>query len=625
MSPLERYIPEKYAKLKQAEAAGLAIPKSLLLEFEKGALANRGLVSRFVQSLPERRFIVRSAHWHEDGGEFSLAGHFWSSGPVMSGQVFATIQQAQDENAVVLKSLSLTVLPEESSRPPSLVLQAYIEHHVGGVVFSPWSHFPDYAYVEYSTTGVKQVVEGASTAKAVLSLARDYPDLINLPKEHAQLRQQLVKLCCELRQVYDFPVDCEWAYEYEKKRVIVLQVRPQTHRVGPILPYATSDTNKLNTQIGVGENWQFTGLSESLGRLSPLSFSLMRQLYIDATALFRTLGCRAKDVDFMRLAPDGSVLIDPIREAQFYSLTLFGGFKRGIQQAKLVAKASAVLKQYDSTAAFSYTALQQLFACWMGTNLLGAGAGRGGSKLVEFKAPVHAYELSWPAKLKPPSVKPAVTSLKSFEHLNAWARALFLFELNKLKLALKQAIPSVQRSASGYSLNDEAYVYFSAWGDLQSSRLTLDSANLVNTDQINLTEHYNHQLAKRYQHELAPLALYDYALASMADGGDVLALSSTKLTGGMLQIIHSPASSIVAIEAGSILVAPYFDSRWIGQIKLIKGIVVGRGSRLSHAAIVAREYEIPYYIVPALSLEKLSQGRHTILDCNTVSDLFTWR
>lgn len=626
MAQATNQIPEKYAKLKQAEAAGLVVPKSLLLNCSEAPSAIQSAIDDFILDQLDNRFIVRSAHLSEDGGDFSLAGHFWSSGPVAAEQLFATIQQAQQENASVLESLALAEssvgLLTDARISPKLILQEYIEHEIGGVLFSPWSFFPDYVYIEYSETGVKQVVEGDASVSLVLCLDGDYPDPLPLPEAHGLLRQQLVELCCQLRQIYDFPVDCEWAYEWQKQRVVVLQIRPQTHSVGPIL---SSDDSHSQSAFGTSSNWQFTALSESLGRLSPLSFSLLQQLYTDTIPLFKQLGCKAKLVDFIKLAPDGTVLVDPERETQFYSMTFFGGFQRGMQQAKIATEVSVKLRRYATSAPFSYEILQQLFADWMSANLLGAGAGRSGSEVVTFIEPKHAYEVSWPAVFESPTMA-GNPNPESFEVLNAWGRALFLFELNKLKLILK---PSAQESNDGMEASGDCrkdtkkrYLHFSTWQALHANGLT--TASTESTKDYKRPNIDAYESAKDHQHKLAQLALYDYAMSSSSRGG-IQTLSSTRSVEGLLQIIMNPAGVTDPMQADCILIAPYFDNRWISKLKSMKGIVVSKGSRLSHSAIVAREHGVPYYVVPELSLKALDQGQHVVLDPDTVARLFTER
>ena len=601
-------IPEKYAKLKQAEAAGLLTPKSLLLAFEASVLVDETAIDDFVNSHADSRFIVRSAHLQEDASDLSLAGHFWSSGPVVASELHETIQRAQKENALVLNSLASSEAFAHPSSPhpagPKLILQAYIEHSIGGVLFSPWSFFPDYAYVEYSESGVKEVVGGQDSINAVLCLDDEYSDPLPMPLEQSSLKQQLVSVCLQLRQLYDFPVDCEWAYESQKQQVIVLQVRPQTHSVGPILLESRLDPRSS----AIPRNWQFTALSESLGRLSPLSYSLLKQLYTKSIPMFKALGCKAENVDFMTLAPDGTVLVEPELEAGFYSMTLFGGFKRGIQKSKLASEAESALRQYDCSAKFDYETLQQLFEYWMATNLLSAGAGRNNTETATTLESSHAYELSWPVSLEPPTAPKHDANSDRFVALNSWGRALFLFELNKLKQQLRQSHLAEQRQQQ--SSNNEKttqrrpdYRFFADWQTLTKNGMAASKV----------------ELTKAYQHKLAPLALYDFALSNDADSADVQVLSSRQSVEGPLHIIKRPAGKKQPIPEGCILVAPYFDNHWVSQIKSLKGIVVNKGSRLSHSAIVAREYDVPYYVVPELGLEQWGQGQRFALDPTTAN------
>jgi phosphohistidine swiveling domain-containing protein len=590
--PVNR-VPAKYATLKQAERAGLTVPRSLLLDGEQ----SEADIAQFLDGSTDSRFIVRSAVESEDSSEHSLAGHFWSSDAVARELVAETITQAQQANQAVLDSL-------QSASHPQLILQEYIEHTVGGVLFSPWSFFTDYAYIEYSDAGVKRVVEGGESHSAVLCVDAQYADPLPLLDALSHLKSELVSLCNQLRGIYDFPVDCEWAYNSQTHGVVVLQVRPQTHFVGPVLPCSKADAHSLNDWSGHGidhaitsadlsEAWQFTALSESLGRLSPLSFSLLKQLYTDSIPTLHLLGCKAKSVDFMRYAPDGTVLVDPRREQSFYKLSLFGGFQRGMHQAKIQQEAQLAINEYDHSAAFSYDTLLQLFRYWIAANICSAGAGRERLDGRFASDSPHGYELAWEADLA--IEKPA--KLSSWNELNRWGRALFLFELNKLKRELGQATQQANdktdpHNPSQQSSKVENYKLFCTWSEYQAG---------------------DYQSGKSRQHQQAPYALYDFAFLSADESGDIQSLASGKTAEGPVYIIENP-SVVNDIPADCILITPYFDNRWVGLIRYCKGIVVTRGSRLSHSAIVAREYDVPYYVMPQLSLDTLQNGQQMVLD-----------
>ena len=110
--------PAKYALLKQAESLGLSVPKSLLIDTQN---LSEYEIETFLNAFDDARFIVRSANIDEDGSEYSLAGHFWSSEAVTQSEVFNTIALATQENNKVLASLGLNTAPQ-------LILQEYIEH-----------------------------------------------------------------------------------------------------------------------------------------------------------------------------------------------------------------------------------------------------------------------------------------------------------------------------------------------------------------------------------------------------------------------------------------------------------------------------------------------------------------
>ncbi|PWQ96824.1 PEP-utilizing enzyme [Leucothrix arctica] len=563
--------PSKYSTLKQAQEAGLNVPKSILLN---AADLIENDIERFLSDSSSQLFIVRSANLAEDGSDFSLAGHFWSSEAVSKSDVNSTIQLAAVENGKILASLSL-------EHAPLLILQEYIEHTVGGVLFSPWGFYPDYAYVEYSESGVKSVVEGEDSHPAVLCIDEKQNDPLALPETLSHLKPLLSALCQQLRQLFPFPIDCEWAYDESQQCIVVLQVRPQTHLIGPVLPYSKLQQSKPAGNSSALDNgqWEFTALSESLGRLSPLSFSLLEQLYADATTTLQLLGCKAESVNFMHYAPDGSVLVDAKLEQQFFRMTLFGGFKRGLQQTQLLTEALQVMSEYQTDNTFSYDTLQALFKYWLAANVLSNGAGR--HQVSKDHAAIHAYELSWPTSL----LEPITPDDRSWASINSWGRNLFLFELNKLKHDL------------AHDSKTHPYQTFLTWSEFTKQE---------------------HALGEQRQHTQALGAFYDHALISDNDTNETHALSTTKPVQGQLLIITNPAQFTGNIAESCILVAPYFDNRWVSKIESLQGIIVNRGSRLSHSAIVAREHGIPYYVMSGLDLHTLSTGQQITLDAGKI-------
>jgi len=402
MKPLS----SKYSNLIKAENAGLIIPKTLLLtdypdsssrhpqgSYQESCLASENdegayKITTFLQQCDkDTRFIVRSIQSSEDSSTQSFAGHFWSSDALSADEVLDAIIQAQQENQQRLALLNL-------NEAPQLMLQEFIEHSIGGVLFTPWSFFSNTCMIEYSTHSVQAVVSG-DASPAVLSLDDDISDPLALPDKLAFLNQPLQQLTQQLRDLFDFPIDAEWVYSDKKQAVVLLQVRPQTGLVGALFNASPAMMQQLNLTKG---NWQYSALSESLGKLSPLSFSLLVQLYNDARPALQSIGYRAKQVNFMQRLPDGSIMLDRQYEKEFYAQTLFGGFLHGFKTPQWQQKISQLFTTIQLDNDFSYTKLSLYFQYWLVANVLSKGQGRD----AVFSA--HAYELSWRQLLPQPII-----------------------------------------------------------------------------------------------------------------------------------------------------------------------------------------------------------------------------
>ena len=84
---------------------------------------------------------------------------------------------------------------------------------------------------------------------------------------------------------------------------------------------------------------------------------------------------------------------------------------------------------------------------------------------------------------------------------------------------------------------------------------------------------------------------------------------------GKVRIIRNPANA--KLEQGEILVAEYTDPGWIMLFPAASGILVERGSLLSHSAIVSRELGIPAVVGITGLLNSLNDGDEVELDGTT--------
>ena len=97
--------------------------------------------------------------------------------------------------------------------------------------------------------------------------------------------------------------------------------------------------------------------------------------------------------------------------------------------------------------------------------------------------------------------------------------------------------------------------------------------------------------------------------------GDVLkgVSGSTGSAVGRVSVIHSP-EEFYKMNKGDVLVCPFTDPEWTPLFKLASAVVADTGSALSHAAIVAREYNIPAVLGVGFATAKLKDGDRVQVD-----------
>jgi pyruvate,water dikinase len=81
---------------------------------------------------------------------------------------------------------------------------------------------------------------------------------------------------------------------------------------------------------------------------------------------------------------------------------------------------------------------------------------------------------------------------------------------------------------------------------------------------------------------------------------------------GRARVVHNPLAADLA--AGDIVIAEHTDPSWIMILPLAGGLVVERGSLLSHAAIVARELGIPAVVGLGGATQWVQDGEHIEVD-----------
>jgi pyruvate,water dikinase len=89
--------------------------------------------------------------------------------------------------------------------------------------------------------------------------------------------------------------------------------------------------------------------------------------------------------------------------------------------------------------------------------------------------------------------------------------------------------------------------------------------------------------------------------------------ASAGIVEGKVKILHS-ISQRGNIENNSILVVPYTDAGWCSVLPQAKGLIAEVGGKLSHGAIIAREYNIPAVMDINLATQILKDGQWVRID-----------
>lgn len=84
------------------------------------------------------------------------------------------------------------------------------------------------------------------------------------------------------------------------------------------------------------------------------------------------------------------------------------------------------------------------------------------------------------------------------------------------------------------------------------------------------------------------------------------------------RIVRS-AKDFPAVEPGEIIVCPYTDPAWTALFAIASGVITETGGALSHAAIIAREYNIPAVLGVSEITKRICTGDHVTLDGNTAT------
>lgn len=524
-------LPTKYTSLQTLAAAGVHTPPTLLLEAKNLALAELESFMR-QHSGP---YIVRSAVGAEDGANQSLAGHFYSSEAVEAGGLEAEIKRAAAENIARAESLPIEA-------PIFLMVQPFYAAEMGGVAFTRWKYFPDCFVLEVAASP-QAAVTGLDTHTVVVN-SQGQAHYGSLNQKEAVVIKQLISVLKPLTQNYG-AVDIEWLFT-EVTGVVILQMRPIT--VAPnwldMLP-----SHKIAAALPE-KGWEQNELSENVGPLSPLSFSLLQALYAGATTALQPLGLKAENIDWLHRANNGQLFCHEEGYKKFFAFKHWWSPARLAYQQRWQWEALNTFLESKPPSGFDAAYLQTVFNWWLVSNVQlvaqrqtadPAVSGIGDYELGHLKSRLPESVMAQPSTWNQASL---ALKQRFFQHLenlkqqvSKHPKALWLsweVYLNAPNTRVNEVVIAADRQAS-----------FWAW---PASRQAGEEGGRYLTDQR-----------------------------------EISGTAWNPLT-------HSSP------PPDAVYVGPYFDNQYVSFIPQLRGIIVGSGSALSHSAIVAREHQVPYLV-----------------------------
>lgn len=273
----------------------IAIPANLSAELYINPSRRADLVKDIVSQLKVSRYAVRSSALIEDTANQSLAGQFLTNTNVTAAELSDSIQSVLEHANTYLHG---------QLDQFSLLIQEYIEPDVFGVTFTRNPTGGREMVMEYGPYRGDQVVGGAVQPQRLALYWNESPTVL----------PELVQLCKDLEQKFNFPQDIEWCIK--DKKCYVLQTRPIT----TITPEQYKQIQWLEQQLPTDGRYYFakTELSEIAPRPTPITLDLLQRIYAPAgpvARLYRSYQVRYTDTNPLRIIGN-ELLIDKERELQ---------------------------------------------------------------------------------------------------------------------------------------------------------------------------------------------------------------------------------------------------------------------------------------------------------------------
>ena len=548
---MQMQISNKFRNLKIAEDNDINIPETLYIPEEEILAENYTTIMAFLKNFKnDVSFIVRSASSVEDEIEETYAGLFFSSSEINACDVTKMVQEVYKKNDDIK-------IKHKINCQINLILQRFIQCEFGGVIFTPWKYFYNHFLLEVSNKGPSQVVSGEDSQTFLLSKEMDN-DILPLNGELKKLSSAIKTNVMNLNRIFDFPIDIEWGYS--RKKIYIFQIRPVTSMPNAILNANTEcvDQTLSNLDLTSKGHWSYTSLSESLGVISPLTFSLFKELFKNAKFYYNKIGYLALKPDFLAHLANGSVVVNTEKEKEFFqSTSFFSSFWRTFHAERIFLETINFFRNINHDNEFSFKRLSEIFGYWQIANIYFSIFKVQDTIIPLFKQ--NEYELSYLVGKK---IQISDWEIKNWADARNLGKQLFLLELEKIK----------------HEVFKDPILAFTEWNDFISKRVDKERA-ILNYNNLVKESIYN-----------IPLTVGDLTQ------GNMVCIAGKNEKTGFVFSVENPHLFNGEFPDNCILIAPFFRNDWIMHIEKFKGIILESGGFLSHSAIVAREKNIVYFI-----------------------------
>ena len=536
---------KKYTYLHEAKQQGLPVlPMLYITDFDDQSRLTASL-AEFTNNHPATLYIVRSAVVGEDGTHTAYAGYFHSSDAITSDNLESTIYDVYRENTKRSQALPHPLMVH-------LLVSPFIHATIGGVLFYPWLYFHQHALLAHASTP-KEAVAGENTTTTLLSLTDDHNS--NTPPLTEELTTRLSNIVLKLREVFNFPLDIEWAFDGVE--LYLLQIRPIT-----IAP--TALTMVPLSKYLPDSSYILDQYSETLGKLSPVSFSLLETLFANATQYFETLGIRGGP-SFIKRIQTGTIVSDTeLKKKYFASRHWYSNFLSGLQSSAIEKTLEQEATSFNVPSQFSIQTTQYAFD----RLLLAEGIHQLKKRPRTTFSISQEYELSHPLNL---------TTYPENSLPNIWKKK-FLATLIPVRAKIMQS-------------PDLAFC-------------TIDEF-LSNTS-INVTTRYNTELTE---------SIFGISKESTSSHLELLYGAHTSAP---VTYIENPALWHAPLPKHAIILTPYIPQTWIPELPHLTGIITLHVSPLSHVAITLREHHITTLRVTEEIFDTLKKIPHETLDTQSI-------